>query len=163
MMSEGLTWFAMGFGLGQSPVLPGTVGALPGVLLAWLILRWPRRVQLFATMSLIILAVPLCDVASRVLGGMDDKRIVADEFLGFPVAVIGQPAARKSLVLASVFLVSRILDGLKPPPAAQAESIPGGLGIVLDDLAANLYAWLLLAGTSWIYYRWKGTKAIRRR
>lgn len=162
-MTEVVTWFAMGFGLGQSPVLPGTVGALPGVLLAWLILRWPRWVQLFAAVCLIILAVPVCDIASRTLGGMDDKRIVADEFLGFPVAVIGHAIARQPPVLGAAFLVSRILDGLKPPPASHAESIPGGLGIVLDDLAANLYTWLLLAGTTWVYHRWKGTKAIRRR
>jgi phosphatidylglycerophosphatase A len=114
-----------------------------------------REERLFATVSLIILAVPLCDVASHTLGGIDDKRIVADEFLGFPVAVIGQSAARQPLVMASVFLVSRILDGIKPPPAAQAENIPGGLGIVLDDFAANLYTWLLLAGATWIYHQWK--------
>lgn len=162
-MSENLTWFAMGFGLGQSPVLPGTVGALPGILLASLILRWPRWIQLFATVSLVILAVPLCDIASRALGGLDDQRIVADEFLGFPVAVIGHAVARQPLVLAGVFVVSRILDGLKPPPAAQAESIPGGLGIVLDDLVTNLYAWLLLAGTTWVYRHWKRTRAARGR
>lgn len=158
-MSEDITWFAMGFGLGESPVLPGTVGAIPGVLLAWLILRWSRWIQLFATVCLIILAVPVCDIASRTLEGMDDKRIVADEFLGFPVAVTGHAIARKPLVLGVAFLISRILDGLKPPPAAQAESIPGGLGIVLDDLAANLYTWLLLAGITWVY----PTKTARRR
>lgn len=162
-MSEGITWFAMGFGLGESPVLPGTVGAMPGVLLAWLILRWPWWIQLFAAVCLIILAVPVCDIASRTLEDMDDKRIVADEFLGFPVAVTGHAIASKPLVLGAAFLISRILDGLKPPPAAQAESIPGGLGIVLDDLAANLYTWLLLAGITWIYHRWERTKAARRR
>lgn len=157
-MSDLITWFAMGFGLGQSPVLPGTVGALPGILLAWLMLRRSRRVQLFMTAGLILLAVPLCDIASHSLGGKDNPQIVADEFLTFPVAVAGQAIARKPFVLAGAFLVSRVLDGIKPPPAAQSENIPGGLGIVLDDAIANLYTWLLLLGSYAFYRRWRHSK-----
>lgn len=154
-MNDIITWFAMGFGLGQSPVVPGTLGALPGILLAWLLLRRRRRLQPFMSAGLILLAVPLCDVASHSLGGKDDPRIVADEFLTFPVAVAGHAIARKPLVLFGAFVVSRVLDGLKPPPVAQSESVPGGLGIVLDDVLANLYTWLLLAGYAG-YRRWRG-------
>src|SRR5687768_1716276 len=132
-MSDFITWVATGFGLGQFPLFPGTFGALPGIVLAWLILRQSQRVQLFTAAGLIVLAVPLCDIASHTLGGKDDSRIVADEFLTFPAAVAGQAIARQPLVLIGAFFASRVLDGLKPPPAAQMESIAGGLGIVLDD------------------------------
>ena len=72
-MNDGITWFAMGFGLGQSQVLPGTLGALLGIPLAWLMLRRQRRVQLFMAAGLILLAVPLCHIASHNLGGKDDR------------------------------------------------------------------------------------------
>lgn len=157
-MNDVITWFATGFGLGQSPVIPGTVGALPGIALAWLMLRRSRRVQLFIAAGLILLAVPLCHIASYNLGGEDDPRIVADEFLTFPAAVAGLAVARQPLVLAGTFLTSRVLDGLKPPLAAQAENVPGGLGIVLDDVVANLYCWLLLGGIFAAYRCWRRIK-----
>ena len=72
--------------------------------------------------------------------------------------MVGQAIARQPLVLAGAFLVSRVLDGLKPPPAAQSEGIPGGLGIVLDDVIANLYTWLLLTGGYAAYRRWRRIK-----
>ncbi|WP_097067387.1 phosphatidylglycerophosphatase A family protein [Nitrosovibrio sp. Nv4] len=150
-MSDFITGLATGFGLGQLPLFPGTFGALPGIVLAWLILRQSRRVQLFMSAGLIILAVSLC--ASHTMGGKDDSRIVADEFLTFPAAVAGQAIARHPPMLIGAFFTSRVLDGLKPPPTAQMESVAGGLGIVLDDVATNLYTWLLLTATYAIYRR----------
>ncbi len=145
IMESIITAFATGFGLGYSPWLPGTIGALPGLLLAWVILRQSRRRQVLSVLFLIVLAVPVCHITSNTLGGKDDSRIVADEFLLFPAAVALQSAARHPAVLLGTFAVSRVMDGLKPPPAAQAEGFAGGLGIVLDDLIANIYLWLLLA------------------
>lgn len=143
-MVEFITWFATGFGLGYSPILPGTAGALPGLLLVWFVTRQSRRTQWVLTIILMVVAVPICDIASDALGGKDNPKIVADEFMTLPAAVIGQSIARQPLVLGGVFVVSRVFDGLKPAPVRQAEAIDGGLGIVLDDLAANIYVWLLL-------------------
>lgn len=161
IMGDIITGFATAFGLGNSPVLPGTVGALPGLGLAWLVVRRSRRVQLWSAAILIVVAVPVCEVASNTLGGKDDSRIVADEFMVFPAAVAGQTIARQPLVLAGVFLASRVLDGAKPPPAARVESEAGGLGIVLDDLVVNAYIWLLLAGSYAAYRRWRHFKEQR--
>lgn len=157
-MNDIITWLAMGFGLGESPVLPGTVGALPGLIVAWLILRRSRGSQLWYTAVLTLIAIPICDVASNTLGGKDDNRIVADEFMLFPIAVVAQTATRQPWVLAGVFLTSRGFDGLKPLPAAQAESYDGGLGIVLDDMVANIYTWILLAVCFRVYRRWRHIK-----
>lgn len=158
MTSDIITLIAIGFGLGESPMLAGTVGALPGLILAWLILRQSRRVQLWSTVVLLVMAIPICHVASNTLGGRDDSRIVADEFMAFPAALVGQTVARSPLVLAGVFATSRIFDGLKPPPAAEVETVAGGLGILLDDLVANIYVWLLLACSYFAYGRWRRRK-----
>lgn len=152
-MNEWITEFAMAFGLGQLPGLPGTMGALPGLLIAWLVLRYSRAVQVAIVVALVILAVPVSHVASERLGGKDNSQIVADEFMIFPVAVMGQSVARQPLVLAGTFAVSRVMDGLKPPPARQLEGAAGAAGIVADDLVANLYVWLLLAGGYALYRR----------
>ncbi|GHC31869.1 phosphatidylglycerophosphatase A family protein [Aidingimonas halophila] len=144
-MTDFITALATGFGLGQSPILPGTVGALPGLLLAWWVLRHSRRLHYLIAGSLLVIAVPICHIASDTLGGKDDSRIVADEFMAFPAAVAGQLATRHPAVMGGTFALSRIADGIKPPPAAQLEHVAGGLGIVLDDLVANLYVWLIIA------------------
>ena len=145
-MEHTITAFATGFGLGNAPWLPGTVGALPGLVIAWLLAHRRRRVQLGVVLLLIAIAVPVCEIASNTLGGKDDSRIIADEFLLFPAAVVTLTLAKQPLALVGAFAVSRALDGLKPPPAAQLEGVAGGVGIVLDDLISNIYLWLMLAG-----------------
>lgn len=144
-MEHYITAFATGFGLGNATWLPGTAGALPGIALAWLVVQQRRGIQCILVLALIIVAVPICDIASDTLGGKDDSRIVADEFLVFPAAVVAHVIVKHPAILIGAFAASRVLDGLKPPPAAQLEGVAGGVGIVLDDLVANLYLWLILA------------------
>ncbi|HSP57309.1 MAG TPA: phosphatidylglycerophosphatase A [Halomonas sp.] len=146
-------WVATGFGLGLSPLASGTAGSLLGLPLAWWLLGRSRRVQLSVAALLLLVAVPICQLASETLGGKDDGRIVADEYLAFPVAVLGQTAARQPLVMAGAFVAYRVLDATKPPPAAQLEGVAGGVGIVLDDTVAAFYAWLLLAAALALWRR----------
>ncbi|MFG6176016.1 phosphatidylglycerophosphatase A [Halomonas sp. THAF12] len=139
-------WLATGLGLGLSPWASGTVGTLLALPLAWWLLGRSRRWQLGVAAILLAVAMPLCQLASDTLGGKDDGRIVLDEIVAFPVAVLGQAVARQPLVMAGAFVAYRLLDATKPPPVTQAEGIVGGVGIVLDDTVAALYAWALLAG-----------------
>ncbi len=137
---------ATGFGLGYSPVASGTVGTLPGVVLAWgLGTLWARPggwlFQAPVAALLALLAVPVCGVAERHFGTKDDGRIVADEYLTFPICLIGLPVTWPVLLLA--FLTCRACDILKPPPAYRLQSLPGGRGIVADDVTASLYSLLL--------------------
>ncbi|WP_148254285.1 phosphatidylglycerophosphatase A family protein [Aidingimonas lacisalsi] len=155
-MTDIITWLATGFGLGNTSLLPGTLGALPGLLIAWWMLRYSRRVQWLTATALLIVAIPICHTASETLGGKDDSRIVADEFMAFPVVLAGQSAARQPVVMVGAFALSRVLDGLKPPPAARLENVAGGVGIVLDDLSANLYAWLIVATGLALWRRRRG-------
>jgi phosphatidylglycerophosphatase A len=131
-------FLATGFGLGRSPIASGTVGTLPGLLIVAAV--WPMGLawQLAAALVLPLLAVPLCDIAERHFGKKDDGRIVADEYLTFPIAMVGLPLA--PWVVAMAFVSSRFFDIVKPPPARALQRLHGGVGIVIDDVLASLYS-----------------------
>lgn len=144
---------ATGFGLGYVPWIPGTFGAVLGVPLALALARLHVSRQWIVAAVVALIAVPLCGVAEDAFGEKDDGRIVADEFAAFPVAVLGLPVARHPGLLAFAFTTSRILDWTKPPPVALSENVRGGVGIVLDDVLANLYALLVNALAWWVWRR----------
>jgi phosphatidylglycerophosphatase A len=133
---------ASGFGLGLvAPFAPGTFGSLPGVALAYAVCALPLWLQVVACAGFALLAVPFCDVAEKALGIKDDGRITADEWMLFPVALIGIPLASLPWWSMLVFFcVIRVVDIVKPWPARRLQSVPGGLGIVIDDFFANLYS-----------------------
>jgi phosphatidylglycerophosphatase A len=131
---------ANGFGLGLSPVASGTVGSLLGVALALGMARLPLGWYVAVCLLLCLLAVPVCDVAEDVYARKDDGRIVADEYLTFPICMIALPVS--PLMLCTAFLTCRVMDIVKPPPARQLQKIHGGWGIVVDDVLASLYSLL---------------------
>ena len=133
---------ASGFGLGLvAPVAPGTVGSLPGVALAYVVCALPLYLQLPVCLALTLLAIPFCGVAERILGIKDDGRITADEWMLYPIALIGIPLAELPWWSMLVFFaVIRAVDILKPWPCRGLQAIPGGRGIVIDDFFANLYS-----------------------
>ncbi|HSP32177.1 MAG TPA: phosphatidylglycerophosphatase A, partial [Halomonas sp.] len=137
-------WLATGFGLGLSPIAPGTFGSLLGIPLAWWLLSRPLAHQSAIMAALLMLAVPVCHVAAWHYDGLDHGSIVVDEDVAFPLAVIGLTAARHPLVLALAFAVYRFFDALKPPPIHLAEFVQGGIGIVLDDVIAALVSWVVV-------------------
>lgn len=137
-MKSLIKWIAVGFGTGLSPVMPGTVGTLVGLPLAWGLMMIPSLwVQVAAALLLTLIAIPICGVAEEMIGGKDPGCIVADEYLTLPITVIGltSPAA-----LVSGFILHRIFDITKPPPIRQLQHIHGGFGIVIDDFLAALIA-----------------------
>ena len=133
---------ATGFGIGLvAPFAPGTFGSAPGVALAFATTALPLWLEIPAVTAFAIAAIPFCDVAERSLGIKDDGRIVADEWMLFPIAVAGLPLASLPWWMTAVFfLVTRFVDIVKPPPARSLQSIPGGRGIVADDFVANIYS-----------------------
>ena len=141
-MKKFVLFVASGFGLGLvAPVAPGTLGSLPGVALAYAVCSLPLWLQLPVCLGFTLLAIPFCDEAEKILGIKDDGRITADEWMLYPIALIGIPLASLpwwSMVV--FFCVIRAVDILKPWPARNLQSIPGGRGIVIDDFFANLYS-----------------------
>lgn len=133
-----------GFGLGAMPLMPGTFGSLLGLPLAWWMLRRQKAGQMILLITLLLIAVPLCHWGSLWHGGGDAPRIVADEYLAFPVSVFALSSVPRGLLLLMAFPIFRLFDALKLPPLDVLEGMGGGLGIVLDDLMAALYTWLVL-------------------
>ena len=137
-----LTFAATGFGIGLVvPFAPGTFGSLPGVALVYAVAALPLWLQLPVCLGLTLLAIPVCGTAERVLGIRDDGRISADEWMLYPIACIALPLAQLPWwAMAIFFCVVRAIDIVKPWPARQVQSLPGGRGIVADDFIANIYA-----------------------
>ena len=153
---------ATGFGLGYSPFASGTCGAVLGIPLALGLTRLHDHVAIQAAIALALtfLAVPICDAAERIFGNKDDGRIVADEYMLLPICFVGQGPVWDNLVAGGVttlralvfigfaFVVSRLVDILKPTPCRQLQNVRGGMGIVLDDFFADLYSWVIVWGLS---------------
>ena len=143
---------ASGFGIGLVvPFAPGTFGSLPGVALAYATTRLPLYAQIAACTALALLAIPVCGVAERALGIKDDGRISADEWMLFPMALIGIPLASLpwwSMVV--FFCIVRFVDIVKPWPCRALQALPGGRGIVADDFVANLYSLAANWAVAWV-------------
>lgn len=133
---------ATGFGIGLFvPFAPGTFGSLPGVALAYLMAPLGVAWQIVACLGLAFAAVGFCSVAEKSLGVKDDGRITADEWMLYPIGVIGIPVLDLPwTAMAAFFCVIRFIDIVKPPPARQLQAFHGGFGIVIDDFFANLYS-----------------------
>lgn len=139
---------ATGFGLGLSPFASGTVGTLWGLPMVWFLSGLAWHWQVAAALALASLAVPFCSRAETWFGRKDDGRIVADEYLTFPLAVLGLPLHAAPLMLPVAFVTARFFDIVKPWPARGLQSLEGGYGIVIDDVFASLYALAL----NWMIY-----------
>ena len=149
--AEKATLFAAtGCGLGLvAPFAPGTVGSLPGVALAYATTLLPVWAQIAACLALALLAVPVCGAAERILGIRDDGRISADEWMLYPIALVGIPLNDLPWwSMAVFFCVVRAVDIVKPPPAGRLQALPGGLGVVADDFMANVYS----LAANWVVY-----------
>jgi len=141
-LSEKIAVFiATGFGIGLvTPIAPGTVGSFPGVLVALWLTQQSLPLQALTCVGLTLLAIPLCDKAEQVLQKKDDGRICADEWMLFPICTLGLPLIQHVWLVPVCFVVTRICDIIKPPPARRLQELHGGLGIVIDDFFASLYA-----------------------
>jgi phosphatidylglycerophosphatase A len=131
---------ATGLGSGYSPVAPGTAGSVVGVLLFLPLagLAWPA--QLAATAALAVLGTFAASRVAKRVGREDPGLVVVDEVAGQWVTLLALPLTPLSALVG--FLLFRAMDIVKPWPARELERLPGGLGIVADDLAAGVYAHL---------------------
>ncbi len=140
---------AFGFGTGLSPVAPGTFGSLPGVLLFWLTMDYGLYVQSGIALTIAVAGVWICGESARRIGVHDHGGIVWDEIVGMYVTLLVAPVTVVGWVLA--FALFRFMDIVKPWPIRDLDHrLGGGVGIMMDDLAAALYAAILLASYGWL-------------
>ena len=142
-LSNPVHLLAFGFGSGLMPKAPGTAGTLAAIL-PWLWLSQQSLTTYLIVLTVAtILGIYLCDKTSRDLGVHDHSGIVWDEFCGLWLTMIAVPATWQWLLLG--FVLFRFFDIIKPWPINWLDKkIPGGLGIMVDDLLAGLFAWLIL-------------------
>ena len=132
-------------GVGRLPVAPGTGGALVGVVLTVALLRLPLArfgwwaIDGAAVIILAALGTWAAGRAESLLGTLDPAPVVIDEVAGQILAFVASPVAGWKMLLAG-FLLFRAADVLKPFPARRAERLPGGWGIMADDLVAGAYS-----------------------
>ncbi len=139
---------ASGLGTGFLRPYAGSWGSIPPLFIGWyLISTQPPWVFSAVVAGVTALAVLTAERA-QYFWGHDAKKITIDEYAGMLVTLIGLPTIW--WVYLASFFAFRFFDILKPPPARQLESLPGGLGITLDDVAAGIYANILMRLVLWL-------------
>jgi phosphatidylglycerophosphatase A len=136
------TLIATGLGSGHSPVAPGTAGSAVGLLLFWPLSQLALAFQITATALVFLVGVAAAGAVARRAGKKDPGIVVVDEIAGMWTSLLLLPFTPATALLG--FLLFRLMDILKPYPARDLERLPGGLGIMADDLFAGIYANLLL-------------------
>lgn len=131
-------------GVGRVPVAPGTAASVVALILAWPMYLWGGRVSiLIAGLAAAGLGIWASDRYVRDTGRTDPSECVIDELAGQWIACAFVPFSAAGFIV--VFLLFRFFDMIKPWPISALERLPGGYGIMADDLGAGIVAGLLVA------------------
>lgn len=143
-----LYFIAAGFGSGLMPVAPGTWGTLAAIPIFWLLSFCPLIVYLVVIIAAFVLGVFVTDWVARDMGEHDYGGIVWDEIVGYLITMFMVPVSMTWMIVG--FLLFRLFDIWKPQPIRYIDQkITGGMGIMLDDVLAAVYAWIVLQGLVW--------------
>jgi phosphatidylglycerophosphatase A len=143
VMKNPIHFLAFGFGSGLAPFAPGTFGTLIAIPLYLLMLNFSFSMYLLLVAIVCIIGVWICDKSSKMLGVHDHSGIVWDEFAGFFITMIAAPAGWIWIVAG--FALFRLFDIWKPWPISWLDKkVEGGLGIMIDDIVAGIYALICL-------------------
>jgi len=140
-------FIATGFGAGYTPKLPGTAGAVLGVGV-WLLIQHAGNSWAWGVFGVaILLAIWIAGAAERVFDQHDPQCVVIDEIVGMPLALAG--IAPVWWLVLTGFAAFRLFDIWKPFPIRQSQKLPGGWGIVMDDLLAGGLACAVTHAVAW--------------
>lgn len=148
LLRDPLDLIACGFGSGLSPIGPGTMGTVVAIPLFWLMKDWPALYYYLMLAASFLVGIYLCGRAAKQFGVHDHKAIVWDEIVGYWLTMLWLPHHWLWLTLA--FAAFRVFDIVKPWPIGWLDKhVKGGLGIMLDDVLAAVYANALLQLLLW--------------
>jgi phosphatidylglycerophosphatase A len=148
-------WISTAGGAGYFPIAPGTAGSAVGVVIVVGLARlgldrlWSSVVLAVVALLLFAAGVWGAGEAEKFFGRTDPGQVVIDEVVGQMITFLLLPHATWKWLLAG-FLLFRAFDIVKPFPARQAERIPRGWGIMIDDVVAGLYGLGVLAASGLI-------------
>ena len=141
---------ATGFYSGYGRPYPGTWGTAPAWLIAFFLIEGNQAILAIVAALTFIVSVWAANEA-EILFGHDARKIVIDEWVGMFITVLFVPYSLTNYVIA--FVLFRGFDVVKIPPAIQAENLPGGWGVTMDDVIAgaqaNITTHLVIFGLNW--------------
>jgi phosphatidylglycerophosphatase A len=139
-LRDPIHFVAFAFGAGLAPKAPGTAGSLVALVPAWFLFLLPLPWRFAVVAAVIALGIWVCGASARRLGRHDHPGIVFDEVAGILLTALAVPA-QSVFWFSLVFVLFRVFDIAKPWPIRDLDhSVPGGVGIMLDDLMAAAYA-----------------------
>jgi phosphatidylglycerophosphatase A len=131
------------FGVGYSPVAPGTLGTLVAIPVYYFLSNISSPIYEITLIGFFFLSVWISENAEIFFGKKDDQRIVIDEMMGFFITLLWVPKTIRFVIIG--FFLFRFFDILKPFPIRGLEKrLKGGYGVVLDDVMAGVYANIIL-------------------
>jgi phosphatidylglycerophosphatase A len=142
-MNRFILILATGFGVGYSPIAPGTLGTLVAILIYYFLSEISPPLYEITLIGFFFLSVWVSENAERFFRKKDDQRIVIDEIIGFLTTMLWVPKTIRFVIIG--FFLFRFFDILKPFPIRRLEKgFKGGFGVVLDDVVAGVYANIVL-------------------
>ncbi len=131
-------FFATFFYIGYIPLRPGTVGTVGAVGIFYLASGFSLLSYSLFLLGFIIFSVWVSGEAEGFLGKADPAQIVIDEVCGYLVTMLYVAPSLTNIIIG--FFLFRVFDIAKPPPLRKLERLPGGMGVVADDVFAGIYA-----------------------
>ncbi len=148
VLTSPVHFLAFGFGSGLAPFAPGTFGTLMAVPLYLVMSKLPLAGYLLVTLVVCVVGVWICGRSSEKLGVHDHSGIVWDEFAGYFITMILAPPSWLWIVIG--FALFRLFDIWKPWPISFLDKkVHGGLGIMIDDVVAGIFAMICLQALSY--------------
>ena len=131
------------FYLGKLPIAPGSWGSL-GALILWIFLPYSYLLQLVVIIVLFSIGVISSNKMALEMNDPDPSEVVIDEVVGMSIALFMLP--HTIIMYTMAFILFRIFDVFKPSFIYQVQNLPGGWGIMLDDVLAGIFTWLICQG-----------------
>ena len=145
LLRQPIHFLALGFGSGLAPVAPGTFGTLAAVPIVIALQHFGWIAHVTFAIAAILFGIYICGESARRMDVHDHPGIVWDEITGYTVTMLAAPSHWYWLLAG--FVLFRFFDIVKPWPIREADhSLPGGLGIMLDDIIAGVFAAAILFG-----------------
>lgn len=142
-------FLSFGFGSGYSPWAPGTAGTVAAIPLFYLMSMLPLWQYMVAVFLMMLLGFYICGFTTRAMGKHDHSAIVWDEIVGYLITMMAMPLQWQWVLIG--FFVFRFFDVIKPWPINVIDHrINGGVGIMLDDVLAGFYGFIVMQGL--LYY-----------